>query len=737
MFISLLKSFRSILLLAVSTLTVLAPLGCAKQSEPYYQVPQVELKGAGCLKEAPVAIENFFNGAGSSAEISGMWSCLHYAVNSFSTYVKGTDKAKYSGEEIREFLENYFLQDSKVAPGDTHVISDKLLAQMMQLKRLFLGGSTAALSRTEIDQTYGVIQSFKAISLELVPHSGLLFNGPGHPAMPPSESADQGLSSFGSAANQLTHLLNTDHSRYQFSDLSSLLHELYLYFHNQNPKSTFRDYSTYVPMLAQIKGALMNSDRSRVEASDWSALGPLLARAYSVYLRASYYMSGNSLLSIDPLSEIRAMMLDLTEILRQGILSRKGAPFPLSDIDNVITEAANLKLLPAGIDEDTAKNFVSRMVNFVLNPQKQFPESGISTRKIDYVEAQIDDWASVQRALVMNVQLPGNPAWGEMVGVINGPWPLSLDPNGRIVLDGNAKATPNIDSNSRLNWARALFHLVFNAYVQDKDRREVTLEINPAELHTAYLDLKPLLVIFGLVGKDDTAFDKKIFRDANLFMPRSDGDKFLSFNELIEYVHFVFSGIDAGHLLVDGMQKSCYVDANNVDVNCFRKDFQAKADTMLAHMPIHLKYAKKMSDKSWQKYIRNLEIVNRKEGDAPTPMSRSAIYESFVLLGYIEVLMLRFDVDRDGQLNLQESLSLLKLLAGTVASKLGLDPERDQPELESLFTYLLHYGELPSADDPLSAVRYENWKLKRDHWELGIDRAAILQIIAILTKMGL
>jgi hypothetical protein len=727
--------FRSLALY----LMILAGLGgCAKQSDPYDKIPQVELKGAGCIQRAPTAIENFLNGSGNATEISGMWNCLHYALGTFSTYVRGSDKTRYTGEELREFLEDYFLQNAKPMPGEKHVISDQLLTEAMKLKRVFLGGSEKSVTKDEIVQTFDLLASFNSMSLELVPHTKVLFGGSkSKGAIPAAQAADQGLVSFESVARQMGRLLNNEHSRYQFSDLSSLLHEVYLYFHNANPNSTLPDYSIYVPLLAQIKGALMNSDRSRIESGDWLALGPFVARGYSVFLRASYYMSGNSLLAVDPLSEVRALMLDLAEVFRQAIANRKGAPIPLSDIDNVISEAAALKLLPADIDEDMAKNFVGRMVDFVLNPQNQYPQSGLSNEKLNYVESQIDDWAGVQKALVLNSPMPHQPAWDEMSDVINGPWPLRLDQYGRITLDGDTKAATNIDSNSRLNWARALFHLVFNAYVPDIQRREIHREISTAELHTAYLDLKPLLMVFGLVSKGDTAFDKKIFRDANLFMPRSDGDHYLSFNELIEYVHFVFSGIDAGHVLVDNMQASCNLTPTTVDVNCFRRDFRQKSDLVLSHMPIHQDFAKKMSDKSWQRYIRNLEIINRTEGDAPTPISRSSIYESFVLLQYIEVLMLRFDADRDGQLSLGEALNLLGLFKNTIASALGLDPIKDKAEIEVIFTYLLHYGELPNAQDPLSAVRYENWKLKRDHWELGIDRGAILQIISALSKLGL
>ncbi len=729
------ENFVKHFVLAIVAATLTA--ACSKNGEPYDIIPKVELKGAGCLKQAPKAVEDFFNGSSNANEVTGLWNCFHYALNTFSTYVKGADKSKFSADELREFLENYFLQDQKKMPGDTHVISDKLLKEMLEVKRLFLGGNSASVTRAELLQTFDLIEAFNDISVGLIPHTDVLFGVSSRKATPISDQADDGLMAFDKAAQKLVRLLNNDHSQYQFANLSSLLHEMYLYFRNSNPDSTFKDYSQYVPIIAQIKGLLMNSDRSRIEANDWAALGPFLAKAYAIYLRTSYYLSGESLMAIDPLSEIRALMLDFSQILRQGITHRQGHALPLTDIRAVVSEAATLNLLPKDVDEDMANTLVSRLVDFILNPQNQFKESGISKQKLEYLESQVDDWANIQKALVLNIQLPQDPIWNEMVAVINGPWPLRLDTNGRVILDGDKKSTTNLDSNSRLNWARALFHLVFNAYVKDKDRREVTREMDKSEIHQAYLDLKPLLVVFGLVDKNDTTFDKRLFRDANLFMPRSDGDKHLSFNELVEYVHFIFSGINAGHLIIDNMQKPCLVSDSHVDVNCFRVDFKQKADTMLSHMPLQLSFVKTMSSGRWQKFIKNLEVVNRDEGAVSSPISRTAVYESYVLLQYIEVLMLRFDENRDGKLDLNESLKLLKLFLGTISSALNLDQENDRAEIESLFTYLLNYGTFPSLDDPISKLRYENWKLKQGSWVIGVDRADVLQIIAVLSKLGL
>jgi hypothetical protein len=727
---------KIVLTFTVGVVSVVSISRCSGQNEPYNSIPQVSLSGAGCLNAAPTALEAFFNGASTAPQISGMWNCLSYSVRMFSTYVEGQNKSEYTGDELREFLESYFLQDQKPQPGQTHVITDNFLMEILEIKRVFLGGTNTVLKRTEIESAYGLFNNFNGVSLTLLPHSNLLFGDKSKLGVPISDDADQAVDAFSGASRTLAQLLNANQTSYLFSDLSLFLHELYLYIRNSNPQSTFKDYSTYVPLLAQLKGLLMNSDRSKIQSPEWLALGPYLSQTYAIFLRASFYLNGASLLAVDPLSEIRALMLDFTQVLRQGIAQRKGDPLPLTDVDAVIDAAAALGFLPSTISDDDAKNLVGRLVDYILNPQNIYPQSGISTQKLNYVETEIDDWATVQKALVMKIDLPGNSTWAQMTSVIDGPWPLRQDSIGRVILDGNTKVAPNIDSNSRLNWARALVQILYRAYILDPVRRK-NLQMIPSELHTAFLDLKPALVAFGLVDADDTTFDTSLFREANLFMPRSNGDFYLSFYELIEYVHLIFGGIDAGHQLVSAMPTSCAVTPASTDVTCWRTDFRQFYKSTLSYMPLQADYLSSFQDKNWNNYIKYLEIVNRPEGPAATPITNTAIYESFVLLQYIEVLMLRYDTEHTGKIGIIGCFKMLDLFVDTIAAALGLDPVADRPEIEVFWTFMLHYGAPPDPKDPISQLRYENWKLKRGKWELGVDRSNILDVMAILTKLGL
>src|SRR6185312_14658087 len=110
---------------------------------------------------------------------------------------------------------------------------------------------------------------------------------------------------------------------------------------------------------------------------------------------------------------------------------------------------------------------------------------------------------------------------------------------------------------------------------------------------------------------------------------RSDGDDYVSFDELIEYVQYVISGINAGDVLINSADASCRLPNHLFDVDCFRRDMRLKVATLLAHMPGFEKYSEKISLPDWQNNLHNIARTVRAKGDPQDPMTQTDVYESF------------------------------------------------------------------------------------------------------------
>src|SRR5690606_21002057 len=137
-------------------------------------------------------------------------------------------------------------------------------------------------------------------------------------------------------------------------------------------------------------------------------------------------------------------------------------------------------------------------------------------------------------------------------------------------------------------------------------------------------------------------------------------------------------------------------------------------------------YASHSDDSRWARDIQNLEKVNRTEKDFSQPITKTDIYETFILLQYMETVMLRFDEDRSGDLGIIETLKAFNHFKGALGSALDMSDEQmeaQHEELEAIFSYMMKYGETPFQSQ-LSSLRYLSWKWDRDSWTtaLAADR---------------
>src|ERR1700722_10612897 len=112
--------------MALTTLALLC--GCGIHLGEKAESPTIAYSGSGysCVGEIPQHVEKYFLDQMSEAEITGFMQCLEHAFTSFAQLTRGRDESTYAPDEIRRFLESYFIKDRK--------ISDELLHQFMVIK---------------------------------------------------------------------------------------------------------------------------------------------------------------------------------------------------------------------------------------------------------------------------------------------------------------------------------------------------------------------------------------------------------------------------------------------------------------------------------------------------------------------------------------------------------------------------------------------------------------------------
>jgi hypothetical protein len=105
-----------------------------------------------------------------------------------------------------------------------------------------------------------------------------------------------------------------------------------------------------------------------------------------------------------------------------------------------------------------------------------------------------------------------------------------------------------------------------------------------------------------------------------------------------------------------------------------------------------------------------------------------------IIMQYIETLMLRFDKDQNGILNLDETMQAFPLFLPTIASLIDMDPVKDRKELLNIFTFMLKYGEPPNPKNALSLLRFLHWRWSKDSWKISAKRGTLVSVLANLSE---
>lgn len=133
-----------------------------------YKDPAFSGTNLGCMNELREQFDNYVKQNLQKGELGVFSQCLTTALTIFKHHVSGEERGNYSPEELRNFLHEFFLQDSEV--------SDELLHHLMVFKAALIGGSTDSLTLDEIDQLNSRIQVMGKIMADIYPYNRTLFN---------------------------------------------------------------------------------------------------------------------------------------------------------------------------------------------------------------------------------------------------------------------------------------------------------------------------------------------------------------------------------------------------------------------------------------------------------------------------------------------------------------------------------------------------------------------------------
>ncbi len=717
-------------------------LGCAKESQPREDVVTVkhasdsknpQHQGMYCIKDIKEQFKLYRAQKMDKSDLQDFWNCTSNAISLFHEFSPPIYKSlgRYPVSGINRFLKRYFFKDSEV-PVD-------LLKQIYQLKVVLLGGSANFFTDAEISELQSILSQDLLGATEVIrPDLSVLLSGTFAEKVPGLSLARVTVANehLALALRKVAVVFSRHEKSYRFSQMQSLFESLKQHLEH------------LTPVVREAKALLIGPNRKEIQADEWSPFFERIGNGYQVWLTSANFLDRSDFYQHDSLGLFYKIVDQTLLYLKVGLNKRSNSTYSDDEANMLFAALHDFSGLPFGLELKTAAGVWNLVVEHIFRLDSEIvldaPNSGLTPEKINFVSQQVYSWYLIQDHLNHHYGpefKTKDDSLGELKkAFLNLKMSLDFDQYNRLKIP-NEQAGYGITSLSTLNLVRAGTHLLMRAYAKDSSRSQNQTFLTIEEISILVSDIKPLGVSMGLLTADDNGFAKKVYRDTSLFLPSSNGDKNIDYQELLEYLYFIASGYYANQHLFELMPAECTTKtqflAGNVEVECLRAALWTSSDDAFSHVPKLKDYFQSMHNdpKKWDQFFQNLiETVSGRHSPALKKISIGDVFEINVLSLYIETFMKQFDQNQDDVLSPAEIDFFLKDHLIPIGQLTPFDPDVHQLEIKAFLTYILKYQRSPlDPTDRGADMRFSHWIKTQDQWQFSAER---LNLSAVLNNLA-
>lgn len=700
------------------------------------------------------------------------------------------DSHQISKLEIDEILESFakIWQDFKTSPTFT--------TEIMKLKRILVGGGLSGIEKDEFLKAQSKVNAIKDVVEKFLPY----YQFYGLAWRPELLSQSEANAEFIESLKSLTYITNkivedvSFESGYGYTDLILLVDEIEKLYPPKSDKSRFHDSLKEYACLAQL-GVDVFLDKNnfnlgypcetlKFTANDLALLVKKFSQLYGQYLNYYYFLDKQNVLTnkLDYDTRLNSFIIEALNFLKSSIENRKFKIISYNEISGFIAEAYRLKIVPKEIKPASIKTVIKAALEkvFIDTSLKlnKYKVNGLEAFHVENIQRELQNYQltslyfselyenkinnnynydffnlNIKNAIKNSSEASLTFGLREFLRHFQTPFPVSISNDKKIIFTKNTNPYFGSKSVIQMNLSRFLAGLLIRAYSRSLDRGSNTRGLTDCEAKEAFKDIKPLLIDFGVIGPNSgDGFIDSRFLESNIFLPHSDGNDLISFEEIAELSNFIFSGFQIDTEIYEEILKACkiYEEDNEkyMDLVCLRSTYFEHAKRVLNSMPAYLDYMKNESIENWNvSFFNNLKAAGYiPRSDLKVSVSDSSLVPHIIQYG--ESLFLKFDLNYDGVINKKEGLKAyptFEKLLKKVARKQIENGDIKEKEVEALFTYILKYGAIPECDKSFVLLclfeedirNWLDWKAnyKKEDYNLSANRSQIAKILGLISDM--
>lgn len=760
----------------ISIAFALALAGCSlRVGEKPAQNAEIKLgDNVGCLSQIGVVFHQFFAGELESEKLEEFFACARMSLESFENYTVGEDKESYHPEEIRHFLQTYFLKD--------RTISDALLAQAMNLKVVVLGGDKSSVSREEFQWLIENLDLWKT-ELLVINRFMKVYNWNQSQKLQRQYPKHMVDAAFVALRSSLLSILGTFKGgavQYDSNNIETLIREFRAFSRAQevDPNVPLRPVEDWTLLIQAFKRVAMAHRHPELSLSD---LNPLIQETVdwlSLVAKYQYFVKGENWLVNPGLEALHGWIVELFQTIDRSMGRHEQTRMSYLDIHQFLLALERFMSFPFGITADYVRTFAPQLLNQMLRDRSaQTPRNDInffSRRQWHVAYSIYSQWFEIQShisneytpspqvsahsqvpgPLILNVDSSSGDAIRDLNKIIRSIPPLYRRGFDTIFLVEARKIFEHQLSHDShnltyMNVYRTLLLLAMRGYAKSfSPETPQRAKLSAQELQNLYLDLKPIGVELGLMDPRSENAGFRSFIEANLFTYISDGldePASMSFEEGMLFLSYLWSGSQLSHKIYTKLEQVCRHGPEDVrgqpkiDRPCVQRELFAIIQNEIATFPGLKTFLDSASSDVKLRYTQNLLASSISANSSDAWVERAELDVISMIIHYTESVVTRFNVDADSVLERDEINSAIPVFGAFIRqmAKSKCMDDLDQQRVEDVFRHIVETGEVPEKAGVWNNIGlWKEFRRRRgEKWNPQLDRGHMTEVFAsIISK---
>lgn len=500
--------------------------------------------------------------------------------------------------------------------------------------------------------------------------------------------------------------------------------------------------------------------------------------AYANYVEFVNYVSVFNLEEKEFASAFDRLFKKVKETLGLELRLKANHMISSDEFSQLILTAQTHKFLKAKFDQKSLTSLFSALWENILNkPEDRLAEKslpGLNAQALQAIGHEMHYWIENQKVIAEIFALKQeftkaelitelskksrSASTDELIKVVSAPGLMNFNDKGFLKILTETNGVYHVKDLNNTNLTRSLARFVIRGYANDLDRVNRLGGVTQEELQYGFDQLKDFIVSLDLVDPVNT-FVASRFREANLFLTVSNGDKLGSFEEINHLVLHILSGISrADSLTIIAMEKCLKVkneiiSKSELGQNCLL-DLYFNEENSFSELPGFAKLKVEKDDKGELKvtpeqnkmyYLSLLKaagyIPNDKvpEEERTVRLSDANLFPHVVQ--YVEMIFFSHDTNRDAYLQKEEAIKAFPIFT-EVMKPVQKQFSLEDKDLVGLFVWLLKKGTVFPINNMKKFVKDHECNLNQDSktcaqdWTINasrIDLGKIFNLIALLT----